>query len=98
MVVKKGYDAVGVEELFRHFFGIGKQEVEPASESEIETFIFLMDTNPELGLDFLNCWFESKNLSPLSDCVLSNEEFLDIIKKRTTKKIKNKKRKVKHDC
>jgi hypothetical protein len=88
MVVKKGYSAVGAEEIIRHFFGIGKSIVEPANKKEIETFLFLIDTNEKLALDFLNCWLKIKNLTPLSDCVLSNQEFLDIINRNNKKKKK----------
>ena len=91
MVVKKGYNAVGAEEVIRHFFGIGLSEVEPATEEEIETFLFLIDVAPEMAIDYLNCWLSLKKIIPLDDCVLSNEEFFDIIKSHPRKKKKGKK-------
>ena len=33
------YQSIGAEEVIRHFFGVGKNEVEPASEKEQETFL-----------------------------------------------------------
>lgn len=90
MVVKKGYDSVGAEEVIRHFFGVGKSLVEPANKQEIDTFLFLIETNEILALDFLNCWLKMKNITPLSDCVLSNEQFLAIINNNNNNKKKKK--------
>ena len=40
MVIKKGYNALLVQEIMAYFFGIGCPEgIEPASQKEIETFL-----------------------------------------------------------
>tara|TARA_Y100000592_G_C5481633_1_gene325955 strand:+ start:8447 stop:8713 length:267 start_codon:yes stop_codon:yes gene_type:complete len=63
------YQSIGAEEVIRHFFGVGKNEVEPASETEQETFLNLLnqEESVELAADYLNCWLILRNLKPLSD-------------------------------
>jgi len=65
----KGYESVGAVEVIRHFFGVGKNLVEPASNIEQETFLNLLnqEVSVELAADFLNCWLILRKLKPLSD-------------------------------
>ena len=63
------YQSIGAEEIIRHFFGVGVQLVEPASDTEQETFLNLLsqEESVELAADYLNCWLILRNLKPLSD-------------------------------
>ena len=62
-------DSIGAEEVIRHFFGVGLNQVEPAVPREQETFLNLLNTTDsiELAIDYLNCWLILRNLIPLSD-------------------------------
>jgi hypothetical protein len=63
------YKSIGAVEIIRHFFGVGKKEVEPASDIEQQTFLNLLncEESVELAADYLNCWLILRNLKPLSD-------------------------------
>ena len=94
MVIKKGHDPALVQEVISHFFGVGTSEVEPATKSEQETFLDLLE-NPAgelMALDYLNCWLISRNLPGIPDEMLKNLHNSAIIKSKGAsprKKTKN---------
>ena len=79
------------------FFNIKKEPIKSGSKKEIETFMFLMETEPRLALDFINCWLKLRNCRPLSDQILRSEQFLAIIDNNRVKKKKKQKIKEPND-
>jgi len=38
-----------------------------SEQSEVETFLFLLESREEYALDFLNCWFSINNMPTISE-------------------------------
>ena len=82
-MIADGYKEVLFEEITRHFFGVGLNEVDPATEEEMETFLFLLDTKSEYAVDYLNSWLKLRGLNHMSEDSLNTME--EYVKMRLTK-------------
>jgi hypothetical protein len=78
-VTRDSYKYILFEEITMHFFGVELGVSRRATNEEMETFLFLIDTEPAYAVDFLRSWLELKGLMHLTkDDLNIVEEYVKI--------------------